>query len=91
MRSDIENIIVEKTFQFALKIVAFCEILEEKRKYVIARQLLKAGTSIGANTREAQNIAPNQPISTLTHFQIFKLTYFHINPFSHFHIKKFSN
>jgi four helix bundle protein len=30
-------------------------MLEEKRKYVIARQLLKSGTSIGANVREAQN------------------------------------
>lgn len=55
MRNDKENIIVEKTFQFALRIVAFCEMLEEKKKYVIARQLLKSGTSIGANTREAQN------------------------------------
>jgi len=55
MRTDKENIIVEKSFQFALKIVAFCELLEEKRKYVIARQLLKSGTSIGANTRESQN------------------------------------
>lgn len=55
MRNDKENIIVEKTFLFALKIVAFCEILEEKRKYVLARQLFKSGTSIGSNTRESQN------------------------------------
>lgn len=55
MRNDKENIIVEKSFQFALKIVAYCEIMEEKRKYVIARQLLKSGTSVGANTRESQN------------------------------------
>jgi four helix bundle protein len=55
MRNDKENIIVEKSFQFALKIVAFCELLEEKRKYVVSRQLLKSGTSIGANVREAQN------------------------------------
>lgn len=55
MRNDRENEIVEVSFEFALKIVAFCEILEEKRKYVIARQLLKSGTSIGANIREAQN------------------------------------
>ena len=55
MRNDKENIIVEKSFQFALKIVTYCEMLEEKRKYVISRQLLKSGTSIGANVREAQN------------------------------------
>jgi four helix bundle protein len=55
MRNDKENIIVEKSFHFALKVVAFCELLEEKRKYIISRQLLKSGTSIGANVREAQN------------------------------------
>ena len=31
------------------------ESLEEQRKYVIARQLLRSGTSIGANVHEAQN------------------------------------
>jgi four helix bundle protein len=55
MRNDRENVIAEKSFQFALKIVSYCEILEENRKLVIARQLLKSGTSIGANIREAQN------------------------------------
>ncbi len=55
MRNDRENVIVDKTFQYALKVVAYCELLEEQRKYVISHQLLKAGTSIGANVREAQN------------------------------------
>jgi four helix bundle protein len=55
MRNDKENIIVEKSFKFALKIVLYCELLEENKKYVISRQLLKSGTSIGANVREAQN------------------------------------
>ncbi|MHC1703274.1 MAG: four helix bundle protein [Tenuifilaceae bacterium] len=44
----------EKSFQFALRIIGFCEILEEQKKYVISRQLLKSGTSIGANIREGQ-------------------------------------
>jgi len=55
MRNDKDNVIVKKTFKFALEIVRFCELLEEDRKYIVARQLLRAGTSIGANTREAQN------------------------------------
>ena len=55
MRNDKENIIVNKTFEFALRIVKYCELLEENRKFVVARQLLKAGTSIGANVRESQN------------------------------------
>lgn len=50
-----ENPVVEKSIDFAIRIVEFCEVLEEKRKYVIATQMLKAGTSIGANIHEAQN------------------------------------
>ncbi|MFO7824755.1 MAG: four helix bundle protein [Cyclobacterium sp.] len=49
------NEILELSFDFALKIIEYKEILEEKRKYVIARQLLKSSTSIGSKIREAQN------------------------------------
>lgn len=49
------NLIVDLTFEFALKVIVYAELLELKRKYVVARQLLKSGTSIGANVREAQN------------------------------------
>jgi four helix bundle protein len=49
------NEIVEVSFNFALQIVSYCEALEQNRKFVIASQLLKSGTSIGANIREAQN------------------------------------
>jgi len=55
MRNDKKNIIVEKSFQFALKIVLYCELLEDRKKFVLSRQLLRSGTSIGANVREAQN------------------------------------
>lgn len=50
-----ENPILRETFEFAVLIVKFAEILEEKRKYVIARQIIRSGTSIGANVKEAQN------------------------------------
>ena len=52
---DRENIVVSKSIEFALGIITYCETLEEKRKYVVANQLLKSGTSIGANIHEAQN------------------------------------
>jgi four helix bundle protein len=55
MRNDKDNLIVKLTLEFALEIIEYSELLEEKKKYVIARQLLKSGTSIGANVREAQN------------------------------------
>lgn len=50
-----KNVIVEKSLQFAVDIVKFCELLEQKRKYVIAKQLMRSGTSIGANVFEAQH------------------------------------
>lgn len=55
MRNDKENPIVDKSFQFAIDIVEFCDLLYDKKKFVIGQQLLKSGTSIGANVREAQN------------------------------------
>ncbi|WP_075341490.1 four helix bundle protein [Tenacibaculum agarivorans] len=50
-----KNVVVEKSIEVALLIIEFCEILEKNKKFVIARQLLKSGTSIGANVHEAQN------------------------------------
>ena len=55
MRNDKSNPIVELTLEFAIEIVNYAELLEDNRKFVIARQILKSGTSIGANVREAQN------------------------------------
>lgn len=49
------NAIVDLSFEFALAIIVFSEQLEEKRKFVLAKQILRSGTSIGANIREAQN------------------------------------
>jgi four helix bundle protein len=55
MRDDKENLIVRLTFEFALDIIEFSESLENAKKYIVAKQILKSGTSIGANVREAQN------------------------------------
>jgi four helix bundle protein len=49
------NAILKLTIDFSLSIISYCERLESDRKYILARQLLKSGTSIGANSFEAQN------------------------------------
>ncbi len=49
-----ENVILKLSFEFAILILDFANKLEQERKYMIARQILKSGTSIGANIREAQ-------------------------------------
>lgn len=55
MRNDKENIIVDLSFKYAVKIIEFAELLEARKKYVVSGQILKSGTSIGALVREAQN------------------------------------
>ena len=50
-----DNIIENKSFEFAVRIVRLYRYLtDEKHEYVIAKQLLRCGTSIGANVAEAQ-------------------------------------
>jgi four helix bundle protein len=49
------NPILKLSFDFSLMILEYCEKLEAIRKFVIANQLTKSGTSIGANAMEAQN------------------------------------
>ncbi|HAH31078.1 MAG TPA: four helix bundle protein [Elusimicrobia bacterium] len=48
-----ESIIKDKSYKFALNIIRFYSSLREKKEFVLSRQLLKAGTSIGANIEEA--------------------------------------
>ena len=55
MQNQSENIILKKTIEFSLAVIEYAESLEMQKKFVIARQLLRCGTSIGANVHEAQN------------------------------------
>lgn len=50
-----KNVIVELSIELALEIIKYTELLEKDRKYVIAKQLLRSGTSVGANIHEAQS------------------------------------
>jgi len=49
-----ENIIVNKTTQFSLDMIGYCDLLYSEKKFILANQLLKSSTSIGANVVEAQ-------------------------------------
>ena len=50
-----ENICVEKSFDFAVRIVKLANHLKKtKKEYTLSKQLLRSGTSIGANVSEAQ-------------------------------------
>ena len=48
------NVVYEKAYQFAIRIVKAYEFLsKEKKEFVLSKQLLRSGTSIGANIAEA--------------------------------------
>ena len=50
-----QNLILEKSMEFAVRIVNLHKYLcDEKQEYVLSKQLLRSGTSIGANVREAK-------------------------------------
>ena len=51
-----DHLITEKSFQFAIRIVKLHKYLRtEKDEYTLSKQILRSGTSIGANVRESRN------------------------------------
>ena len=49
-----DNVIQEKSYQFAIKIVKTSKYLvDQKKEFILSKQLLRSGTSIGANVEEA--------------------------------------
>ena len=84
-----ESIVANKSFNFAVSIVNFYrEFSSEKKEFVLSKQILRSGTSIGANVREAQNaqskmdfihklaIAQKECDETIYWFQLLKETNF---------------
>ena len=54
------NILKEKSFSFALKIINLYKQLVEKREFILSKQLLRSGTAIGALIRESENAASSK-------------------------------
>jgi len=48
-----ESIVQKKSFEFSLKIIALYKKLQQEKEFIISKQLLRSGTSIGANVEEA--------------------------------------
>ncbi len=48
-----ESIVGEKSFRFAVRVVNLYKFLQEKKEFVLSQQILRSGTSIGANICEA--------------------------------------
>ncbi len=51
-----KGVVQEISLNFAIRIVKFCEYLQaEKKDFIISKQIIRSGTSIGANIRESRN------------------------------------
>ena len=62
-----ENIILIKSFDYALRVVELSQELNLEKEFVLSKQLLRSGTSVGANVREANNASTKKDF-------IYKLT-----------------
>jgi len=51
-----ENVVKNKSFQFAVRVVRLYQFLcEQKKEFILSKQLLRSGTSVGAMVREAEH------------------------------------
>lgn len=50
-----KNPVLKHSFDLALMVIDYCEVLQDQKRFVISNQLMKSGTSVGANIMEAQN------------------------------------
>ncbi|MDO4575280.1 MAG: four helix bundle protein [Planctomycetia bacterium] len=50
-----ENVLKQKSFQFAVRIVRLFKFLRNKKEWVLSKQILRSGTSVGANVYEAEH------------------------------------
>jgi four helix bundle protein len=51
-----DSILKDKSLKFAIRIVRLSQFLkEDKKEYVLSKQMLRSGTSVGANVRESRN------------------------------------
>lgn len=50
-----ENVILKLSFELAVDVINFSNELDKIRKYTLSKQIIRSGTSIGANIKESQN------------------------------------
>ena len=48
-----DNLVRELSYEFAIQIVKLCRLLQEQKEFILSAQLMRSGTSVGANVEEA--------------------------------------
>ena len=61
---DKDNVVLNKSFEFTLEIIELYKILKSKNEFVISKQMLRSGTSIGANIEEANAAQTKKDFAT---------------------------
>lgn len=61
---DKDNVVLNKSFDFAIEIIELYKLLKSKNEFVISKQLLRSGTSIGANIEEANAAQTKKDFAT---------------------------
>jgi four helix bundle protein len=59
-----ENVVLSKSFEFSKQIIRFCLSLKSQKHFELSSQLLRSGTSVGANIREAQRAESGADLDT---------------------------
>lgn len=66
-----ESILCKTSFDFALMIVQYCKfIMNNQKEYILTKQLVRSGTSIGANIREAQYASSRADFTAKMHIAL---------------------
>lgn len=65
------NVLQEKSYNFAIRIVKLAQFLREKKsEYILSKQLIRSGTSIGANIEEASGVQSDSDFIAKLHISL---------------------
>lgn len=65
------NVLQEKSYNFAIRIVKLAQFLREKKsEYILSKQLIRSGTSIGANIEEASGVQSDSDFISKLHISL---------------------
>ena len=65
------NVLQEKSYNFAIRIVKLAQFLREKKsEYILSKQLIRSGTSIGANIEEASGAQSDSDFIAKLHISL---------------------
>ena len=66
-----ENVLKEKSYAFAIRVINLAKFLrEEKKEFILSKQIVRCGTSVGANIEEASGAQSNNDFIAKLHISL---------------------